>query len=353
MCSVVRFGLMIAGALLAGLSCFVSEPAIADSGCPNAAFSAGPSVSLPDCRTYEQVSLPGKNGYDILVDHPQGLGGVPPFIEAAPDGSSIDYFSYGATSGSLSHLLESMFLGRREASGWSALPLDLPDFNVTNNGGGTGNRELVAVPTHLDQPVARSDQPLAPGAPTEVGGIGNLFLRRPDGSYALLTPYAPPEAQLGGYTQLEPIGISNDAGQVLFDANATLTPDAPRPGEGAAPLLYDWAGGATTFVGRLEDGTPAFESAALSFGNPISADGSHIFWEGIPTESAPVQVYMRTGGSTIQVSKSQRSTADPNGPQARRVSVGLHRRLACLLPQRAAAHRRRFYGHGRQQRRTL
>jgi hypothetical protein len=313
MCLLVRFTCVLVGTLFAGLPYLVSKPAIADSGCLNVAFSHR-SVSLPDCRAYEQVSLPGKNGYDILVDHPYGTGGVPPFIEASPDGGSIDYFSYGATSGSLSHLLESMFLGRRETGGWSALPLDFPDAHVTNNGGGTENRERDVVPTHLDEPVASSDEPLAPGTPEAGTELPNLFLRRPGGSYALLTPYAPPEEQLGNYHLLEPVGVSSDAAQVLFVANATLTPDAPPPGANT-PLLYDWTAGTTSFIGRLEDGTPALASLALPYGNPISSDGSRIFWEGSSTEVSPVQMYVRTGGSTIQVSKSQRGTPDPNGPQ--------------------------------------
>jgi hypothetical protein len=318
MCSIVRLSCVLVGTLFAGLPCLVSEPATADSGCLNAAFRAGPSVSLPDCRAYEQVSLLDKNGYDILVDHPPGLGGVPPFIEAAPDGGSIDYFGYGATAGSLSslsHLLESTFLGRREAGGWSALPLDFPEVNVTGNGGGTINRVRAVVPTQLDQPIVVSDQPLATGTPEAAElQLPNLFRRSPDGSYALLTTYAPPEAQLGSYHLLEPVGVSSDATQVLFVANATLTPDAPPPGANT-PLLYDWTAGTTSFIGRLEDGTPAFASRALPYGNPISADGSRIFWEGSPTEGSPVQIYVRTGVSTIQASKSQRSTPDPNGPQ--------------------------------------
>jgi hypothetical protein len=315
-CSVVLCSSLLVGTLFAGLCCFVSEPAIAASGCPNAALRTGPSAVLPDCRVYEQVSSVEKNGYDTLVDHPQGLGGVPPFIEASPDGGSIDYFGYGATAGSLSHLLESMYLGHREPGGWSSVPLDFPEASVTANGGGTQNRELDVTPAHLDQPVARSLEPLAPGAPeAPEKELANLFLRQPGGSYALLTPYAPPAEQLG-YATLEPVAVSSDASQVLFYATASLTPDMPpEASSGYDPLLYDWTAGATTFIGRLEDGAPAYASRALPFGNPISPDGSRVFWEGQATETSSQQVYMRAGASTTWVSKSQRSVPDPSGPQ--------------------------------------
>jgi hypothetical protein len=139
----------------------------------------------------------------------------------------------------------------------------------------------------------------------------------------------PPHAPASEY---EPLfaGASADLSHILFEAHDSLTPGAPYPGSTYADL-YELIDGSLSFVGILPDGLPAEHGSgagggeSLVTGEPqqyrhaISSDGSRVFFTALVPKTGGFfyrKLYMREhNASTIDVSPSQRTVPDPNGPQ--------------------------------------
>jgi hypothetical protein len=87
------------------------------------------SAKLPDCRAYEMVSPPFKNGQN------------PTSLEISfLDPSHLIFSDNGAFGGALQDwVLGADYLGTRGASGWGALPLDPPAGTLLGSGGGPLN----------------------------------------------------------------------------------------------------------------------------------------------------------------------------------------------------------------------
>ena len=62
-----RWALTIALCLVPAAMLGLPAVASAEDGCPNAVFRSGPSLRLPDCRAYEMVTPPYKEGFPVLV----------------------------------------------------------------------------------------------------------------------------------------------------------------------------------------------------------------------------------------------------------------------------------------------
>jgi hypothetical protein len=114
----LRMAVVVAflGLLVGVLGCVSDADAV--GSCPNEAFRIGPSAALPDCRAYEMVSPPDKNGG--AVDGGFHFGEVVTPEQAAADGEAITYGSTSAfnESGATSALVASQYVSRRSASGW-------------------------------------------------------------------------------------------------------------------------------------------------------------------------------------------------------------------------------------------
>ncbi len=149
---------------------------------------------------------------------------------------------------------------------------------------------------------------------------------------------------------------SADGGHVLFKTEEQL--DARDSGrDPGTSMLYERVGDQTRAVGLDSDGqlldsggvilagdgpgalTPVGEGGTS---NPISADGSRIFFESPdPAVGGNTQLYVREQGqTTVQVSASQRSIPG-NGPLPARFAGARQRRFARALPHRCPAGRRR------------
>ncbi|TMK57360.1 MAG: hypothetical protein E6G51_06230 [Actinobacteria bacterium] len=287
---------------------FRTPPSASSQTCPNAVLrSENSSSALPDCRAYEMVSPPAKNGNDV------GLSGASPVYVAAANGNALAFETLGALPGSQSSTAINQNLSTRGADGWSTKPL-VPPVPARDN---ASFPIFLNFSPNLERGVMRN--PPGPSlAPGDVAGADNLYLRdNGDDSYQTLSAPAvagPNPESLAFY------GESADSSHVAFEANAALTPGAPPPPD-VVSNLYERADGELRLVSVLPSGEPAPHGVALlassfihTMAHSVSEDGSRIVFQtsnlgGDPEEE---QIYLREDGtSTVQVSESQRAITDP------------------------------------------
>jgi hypothetical protein len=256
------------------------------------------SSRLPDCRAYEQVTPTDKNGNDIqgLLDR----------VQASSSGEAVSFFA---------------------ASG-----LPVP-------GSGAGD-----FPTYVASrgPAGWMTHGVLP--PTQPAAIPTLLGFTPDLSQALLEARLPGDSQYnlylrdnasgaaqrlvaGGY-DFALVAFSADRSHLFFESDAPLGVPSAAPG---VDNLYDLNHGTLSLAGVLPDGsTPAGGSFAGPYYWPlgdtsrggallglytqtaVSTDGSRVFF----TAGGTAQLYVRENdATTVQVSASQRTVPDPNGPK--------------------------------------
>ncbi|HEX8752008.1 MAG TPA: hypothetical protein VF731_01215 [Solirubrobacterales bacterium] len=271
-----------------------------------AALPAG-AAAAPPGRGYELVSPAEKGGSDV---YPLSTGGLFTPI-ASSDGNSVAFVSLDAIQGTnpASNAVLNFYRASRSSGGWASEELN-PPLLVLNN--------LNVVSYSAFSPDLSKGVQLGVPAGTETTTeVGNLYLRDSAG-FHLITPGIPAEANV------EVTGRSADLSHVVFTVrNGQLNEEAPP---GAQVVLYDWNAATDTarIVGRMPNGeaSPSQVNIATPPGvaggmqhlfNPVSADGSKIFFY-TPEESSQRQLYVRIGGSeTRWVSESKRSTPDPEG----------------------------------------
>lgn len=341
----------LAAALFACVIAILALPALASAAanCPNEAARTGPSSFLPDCRAYEIVSPPDKNGGS--VDGGTSLETLPIPAEAAADGHAVGYGSNTTftEANPLSSLTNSQYISERTATGWTTRAIipaqEYPDARVDLNTDNVDEVPVQGYSENLTQAfmVLNEPSPVA-GAPADYYNPYDFNVL--DDSFTLLSTVKPPvqppgqadadreTPQQSGLIALF-AGYSADGSHVIFEANDALTPKAV-PGK---ENLYEYAAGHLELVSILPDEKAAIgEIANVSFGavgvgdtgnnrhyqfaGSISADGSKVFW------TANGQVYMREDEArTVDVSASQRTDCadhdpcsgspepDPNGTQ--------------------------------------
>jgi hypothetical protein len=267
--------LILGLAMLAG---FAAGPAAA-AGCPNEALRIGPSALLPDCRAYEQVSPPDKNGADIAL-----------LNEAvAVTGGAITYPSSGAFAGAASNSLLNQYLSRRGPAGWSTEPI-VPEYE---NPGTLLAPEYTGFSADLSYQVLDASMP-APDS-------HYLYRRNPDGSLTTLNPEAPPSEFLFPPTLFA--GASEDFSHILISTHERLTDNAPDTGFNSK--LYEWVNGELTLASVAPGDIPM--EGSVSGVRPISADGSRLYWQPLAAEGP---LYLREGGVSRLISKRQTDDSD-------------------------------------------
>jgi hypothetical protein len=274
--------------------------------CPNAQFRTGSSAHLPDCRAYEKVSPNDKDGSDIL----NGLD------ISSPDGSKVTYISFGAFGGSPGGGLVNSVVSTRGASGWNLEAIQPPQVPV--------NGLAAALYNDFSTDLTNSVFAYVAGDPEFDGaqpGTINMYHRSPAGTYNLVskgqqTPPPdvsfPPSPQFGN--------ASDDDSVVAFALNSPVlvTVDSGPQGPINVQNIYRWDNGTMTLLSVLPNGDPSADGGSVGGGssqyNAVSSDGSRIFWTK-PAAATPAELYMRSGGTTTDISESQATTPDPNGPQ--------------------------------------
>jgi hypothetical protein len=280
-------------------------------GCPNEALRAeNNSLSLPECRAYEQVTPSNKAGYPAIR------------FTYSDDGPAVGYLSHagniansgqGSAGAGLNH-----YVSVRSSTGWETL---------SNLNGPSGS--LYSEPDALNAttvPQAYSSDLRSSLWWTNPHGESRIenyaYLRKPDGSFALIG---------GGSIHRLPFGAGEEAfkfssvdlSHVVI--GTSYIGDAPY-----GPGLYEFVGtgnGAPHRVDLDNSGQPISECPAnepfespSAVGKAMSTDGRTIFLVtlgGCGGAGPPAdEVWARVDGTTsFDISQSQctRSVSDPGG----------------------------------------
>jgi hypothetical protein len=323
-----RWRLLAAFAALSlGILAQSSEAGTTPTACPNSALRTGPSMQLPDCRAFEQVSPLEKGGYAAL------LAGFP--TQATSDGEAISYMSLGAFSGAAGASFPDAYVSRRNKGGWETTNVSPPSPDATPPGGDpiTYNFSNDLSQLAIELPL----QQLAVGATPEVS---NLFQTSTAvGGYTWVNDITPhlllpqdcprPEFLSLCWQAVDLIafaGGSSDYRHILFESTESLATGAPEGRENLYESTFEageWhvkpvgilpdeaaaqgsaaGGGSTVFYATVQ---PQFDKRVV---NAISEDGSHVVFKAAadggvpdPAQSGKIEVYDRMDGNeTIELS---------------------------------------------------
>jgi hypothetical protein len=337
-------GLITAFALLlvAPSSGLASEP------CPNEALREEQHVTaLPDCRAYEMVTPPAKNGGDVMPDTGR--------TRVAVSGDAVSFASLTSFGDALGAGIGTDYVSQRQGltgtSGWSTHSIEPPRDALSFAAAiqGMDAKYVGEFSDDLSHAVVSSYTPLT-NAPA-VANVSNLFVRTnalssDPGSYELLSDCpacGSPLSDTVGLYRPRIAAATPDLGDIIFEATRNLTADAPAQpffctfvGVNCQPRLYEWDHGTLRLAGILPDGSAAVRSIAgagatqsrYTIGT-LSNDGSRVFFT-VPSSASGLDgpLYMRVDhASTIQLNASERTDCadnnpctgapepDPNGPQ--------------------------------------
>ncbi|HEY2652691.1 MAG TPA: hypothetical protein VGI50_12250 [Solirubrobacteraceae bacterium] len=294
--------------MLAGLTILtlgLGSSAASAEICPNATFRVGPSAGLPDCRAYEMVSPPEKNGAEPTRNFT---------VQSAPSGNASAWMSPTPLPGSAASLAGGYNLSRRTSTGWTTSGLDAPQLNETSKIITT----VKGLSRDLSKAIVISRRALAPGA---VEGNGNVYLQDNETGQRTLVAFSSDNFFFNDMTGNERTvfdAASPDFGRVVFETGFPLAPaggEEVSESSGQNTNIYEWslAGGAQV-TNKLPGGTEESHLAAEHLTRTlekhgVSDDGSRVFFQ---TASG---VYMRTNGSSTHlISTSQRTGDDHTVP---------------------------------------
>jgi hypothetical protein len=276
---VLRGAVAVAASLLAAMSLVSPTWATGDANtgsCPNEA-SVGFMHSLPDCRAYEMVSPPFKDGWSVASP-----------VATSTDGSGVMARSFSAFAGAEnSSQTGPVYAFSRTSGGWTVSAISPPASEFP-----------VALFRASDQALGRTLWMVR--TPSEPIEAGDLYRRESDGSLVSIGPMAPPSRTAGPPGEAYGLfgrlfiyaGASRDLSRVLF----ALTPseEPPWPGdttaESADKSLYEYVGSGNkqpALVGvnaeghligdcetRLGGNSPSSEHDVY---NAVSASGETVF----------------------------------------------------------------------------
>jgi hypothetical protein len=318
-------------AVLALVGIGAAVPGNALAACANEGLRWGPSLDLPDCRAYEQVSPVEKGGFDAV----SRVSSLQYPTESDSAGEAVSYIGNGAFSGAVGSLLPNAHISSRGASGWLTTDLTPPTLRPTTTGGTPIGYDFSEDLSQMVTKVAA--EPLTAGMPSGTERLYNLFLRHPDGAYALVNALPPtvfPPSTCEGCIQIQDVlsfaGASSDFTHILFEADDILEGTGATSGFPTGNL-YESSGGAVHLVGILPDGIAATGGATPGAGgayfsgvlyssvareawlrvrHAISKDGSRVVFralsDGGPPDAAQngmPEVYDRIEGNrTIEIS---------------------------------------------------
>ncbi len=296
---------------------FHTFPAIEEpqpDSCSNLAFRSGASSRLPDCRAYEMVSPPDKNGGNISI-------ATVSQSQADEAGQRMTYTSVTSFGQAEGAFLTSQYLASREAGGWQSHSVQAPRNTISLYPLGGSNFQYKGFTPDLCNAwfVQDTTEALVEGAPDKTP---NLYRRNLcNGGYELLSTVTPPSFKLEPlqtYYHAEPQGWSSNGTRTVFRADDKLTPNAAPETEGeetfqvyesqgdgslrlvsVLPSKNSSAGKASTLqnstgtAGEVQN--PGWSSIDNVVG-AVSGDAERIFWTASPPLPPPLSVKSNHGG---------------------------------------------------------
>jgi hypothetical protein len=316
---------------------FAAPAALAEEPCPNVASRQGPSVALPDCRAYEEVTPVSKaDATDMFPSSNQTeKGGFDDeFGYAAADGERFLLYTEASLAGGDS--IQSGYVMSRGGVGWTTTslspgpgifkvePLLFDPENLSEVG--LRLKDVFRVPGQ-EEKFVNSDTVLAPGGPPT-------------------TVFSGVELSIGEGEGKAPKAASADLSHLVLESTDYNEVPAPPGLDGGFPALDEWSEGHLQPIDVATNGSLVSPCGAVlgngEYGvygdaNAISGDGSRIIFTAPDPDSIyadtcwkkaselnppeaeedPPQLYMRIGGtSTVEISAPNRGVSDPAGPQA-------------------------------------
>ncbi len=288
------------------------------AGCANRAFRTSAAAALPDCRAYEQASPVAKNGGSVF-------GGIS-MVQASASGNRVTFRAPSGlpTTGGTSSF--PLYVASRDADGWSTtdtLPLGEPGQGFQLLG---WDAELVSAISAGGSSRSASTTPGLYSADIAAGTyrrIAALHSAQYESTYLAGAATSPSHFIIESPETLAPGGIEGkpnlyefNEGQLSSVGRVPSSPATACAGASCVPAAagsfagpYRWTKSDTAHggVGNFGAGLEHFYTE-----NTISRDGRRIIF----TAASSGQLYLREDGTkTIQVSASQKTPPDPNGPR--------------------------------------
>jgi hypothetical protein len=263
--------------------------------------------TLPDGRSYEQVSPVGKNGAD--VDPATGM--------AAVDGNRFFFVSKGSFAGQPTSLSTeySPYLATRGPAGWTTEGISLPNGHLT-----LGNAGYQGFTPDLSKGVIQWQEngrfgPFDPSAPTTAGF--NSYIRDNEaGSFTLASGTENGTSNSGGF-----VWGSRDFSMIALSSLSPLAPSSGCPDDGAKYCAYESENGVLRLASVLPNGEPVEGAIGnrpfrCNFEHAVSDDGHRLFFTSNVGEH---DLYAREDGiSTTLISASERTL--PGGASGNEVN---------------------------------
>jgi hypothetical protein len=300
---------LAAGALLA------APVALAES-CPNEAARSGPSLALPECRAYEQLTPMDKSGIvqDLNFESSENL-------VVAENGERFALKASIEGLGQTPEPFESFIEFIRTPTGWQIQSVNPPGSGGTVYGGGYGQE--IFSPDLTDVATFASDENLLPTSNTQ------FFAAGPPGGP--LTTLASMPIGVGLAGEAENIyGATPDFSSIYFASRVKTLAGAPTGTFPGAHDLYQWREGRLTAVAVNSEGVPV-STCGAEF-KAVSEDGSKIFFKtpfkghisgdpnyegerscvedpqgafGEPDSFSEKRVWMRDGSNIVEIGKPE------------------------------------------------
>ena len=314
---------------------------------PDSTFATLPPTSerLPDGRAYELVSPSNKGSAEDMFADPDGEARE--FTNKSnvgyPSESGEEFIletkaAFGSTCGGGSSFAASgtnVYVFRRDPAArcWQTVPLASPALGV----------QSVSLDAFDPDDFSLVGIFATDGSEASAGGTHGLsLLGPPGGPYQELHEEAETEgSQVVANEGTKIVGGSRDLSHVVVESlDHTVLSGAPglEQQDAGSHALYEWVGGEFTLASVNPEGSAFRCGAVLGQGldptsgrdaghDAVSTDGSRIFltapdphaevdghgcWGGSasPLVNAP-QLYMRSDGQTIEVSKPEKGVSDP------------------------------------------
>jgi hypothetical protein len=279
------------------------------------------SCGFLEDRCVEMVS-PADKGPVGTVGKEQAFG-LNLRLRAAPAGGAIAYTILNGLPGAAAGD-EVLYLGRRNDNGWEAKEISPPPVApVALNNQGNLYQLTPAVSDDLSCSIDQSPSPLTADAPSQTIDAGGMNLFRHDNvtdEYTVITnvPALNADTAVPYGNGWAVVGMSPDCNRVVFRSPYRFQ---GIPGQGTT-RLYEWDHGTLRGLGAIpapggsESLAAVTPSTNVNFDRAVSDDASRTIFTAASLVGGDVgqqAVFLREGGSTIDVSQSETGIANNAG----------------------------------------